>query len=113
MLFDAAVDRGGAVGAGGFVENGGEGGTGVLDVEIEVAGEKSLVDEERAAEIGFADDGDAGAGFNVLSEKLGEDDLLGEKFGADGEMRPRGTAASDGEKKSGEEASQEREAAHE
>lgn len=112
LLFDAAVDGGGAIRAGGFVENGGESGAGVLDVEIEIAGEKSFVDEERAAEVGFADDGDAGAGFNVLSEKFGKNDLLGEKFGADGEMRPR-MAASDGEKKSGEEASQKREAAHE
>jgi hypothetical protein len=38
------------------------------------------VDEERAAEIGFTDDGDAGAGFDVLGEEFGEDDLLGEKF---------------------------------
>jgi hypothetical protein len=39
------------------------------------------VDEERAAEIGFAHDVNAGARFDVLGEKFGEDDLLGEKFG--------------------------------
>ena len=44
------------------------------------------MDEESAAEIGFALDGDAGAGFDVLGEKFGEDDLLGEEFGADGDF---------------------------
>ena len=42
--------------------------------------------EECAAEIGFAFDVDAGDGFDVLGEELREDDLLGEKFGADGEV---------------------------
>ena len=65
---------------GGFVEDGGEGGAGVFDVEVEVAGEQSFLAEERAAEIGFAIDVDAGAGFDVLGEEFGEDDLLGEKF---------------------------------
>jgi hypothetical protein len=37
-----------------------------------------------AAEIGFAFDVDASARFDVLGEQLGEDDLFGEKFGADG-----------------------------
>src|SRR4029077_19139854 len=56
------------------------------DVEVEVAGEERLLAEERAAEIGFAFDVDASAGFDVLGEELREDDLLGEKFGADGEV---------------------------
>ena len=93
LLFDAIVDGGGIVCSRGFVENGGEGCTGVFDVEIEIAGEKGLVDEEGAAEIGFALDGDVGAGFDVLGEQLGKDDLLGEKFGADGQVGLRGLAA--------------------
>jgi hypothetical protein len=44
------------------------------------------VDEKRAAEVGLALDGDGGLGFDVLGEQLGEDDLLGEKFGADGDF---------------------------
>ena len=83
-LFDAIVDFGGRVGAGRFVEDGGEGSTGVFDVKIDIAGEESFVDEESAAEIGFAVDGDSGAGFDVLGEKFREDNLLGEKLGADG-----------------------------
>ena len=47
------------------------------------------MDEECAAEVGLALDGDAGFGFDVLSEKLGEDDLLGEEFGADDDFRLR------------------------
>jgi hypothetical protein len=94
LLLDAGVDGGGSVvGRGGFVEDGGEGRAGVFDVKIEVAGEKRFVDEESAAEIGFADDVDAGAGFDVLGEELGEENLFSEKFGADGDMRRRfGTA---------------------
>ncbi len=84
LLLDAIVDGGGVVGAGRFVEDGGEGGAGVFDVEIEIAGEEGFVDEESATKIGFAIDGDVGAGFDVLGEELGQDDLLGEKFGADG-----------------------------
>jgi hypothetical protein len=72
------------IGAGRFVEDSGEGGAGVFDVEIEVAGEQGFLAEERAAEIGFAVDVNAGAGFDVLGEEFGEDNLLGEKFGADG-----------------------------
>ena len=81
-LLHALVDGDGIAG-GRFVEDGGEGGAGVFDVEIDVAGEQSFVDEESAAEIGFALDVDAGARFDVLGEEFGEDDLFGEKFGAD------------------------------
>src|ERR1700724_72380 len=54
-LLDALVDVA-RVGAGRFVEDGGQGGAGVFDVEVEVAGEESFLAEERAAEIGFAVD---------------------------------------------------------
>lgn len=84
--FDAIVDGGGIAG-GRFVEDGGEGGAGVLDVEVEFAGEESLLAEQGAAEIGFALDVKAGAGLDVLGEKLGEDDLFGEEFGADDDLR--------------------------
>jgi len=66
LLFYAGVDGGGAVRAGRFIQHGGEGCAGVFDVEINIAGEESFVDEESAAEIGLALDGDAGAGFDVL-----------------------------------------------
>ncbi len=86
-LFDAIVDglRVGIVG-GRFVENGGERGAGVFDVEIELAGEKRLLAKKSAAEIGFAIDVDAGTGFDVLGEEFAEDHLFGEKFGADGDV---------------------------
>jgi len=44
------------------------------------------VNEEGAAEVGFAFDWDCGFGFDVLGEKFGEDDLFGEKLGADGDF---------------------------
>jgi hypothetical protein len=84
-LFDASVDVA-WVPARRFVEDSGEGGTGVFDIEVEVAGEERFLAEERAAEIGFAFDVDAGAGFDVLGEELREDDLFGEKLGTDGEV---------------------------
>jgi hypothetical protein len=97
-LLHAFVDGVGVGIVGGrLVEDGGERGAGVFDVEIEITGEKSFLAEERAAEIGFAIDVDAGASFDVLGEEFGEDDLLGEKFGADGDVGLGGAAG--GEKK--------------
>jgi hypothetical protein len=84
-LLDATVDVV-RVGGGGFVEDCGQGGAGVLDIEVEVAGEERFLTEECAAEIGFAFDVNAGASFDVLGEELGEYDLFGEKFGTDGQM---------------------------
>src|SRR6267378_398866 len=81
-LLDAAVD-GGGITLRSFIQDGGEGGAGVFDVEVELAGLECFVDQESAAEVGLALDGDAGAGFDVLGDELGEDDLLGEEFGAD------------------------------
>jgi hypothetical protein len=97
-LLDAIVD-GGGIACRRFVEDGGEGGAGVLDVEVELAGLESFVDEESAAEIGLADDRNAGAGFNVLGEKFGEDNLFGEEFGADGDSRLWRTVTGGGEVK--------------
>ena len=81
---DAGEYLGGVLVIGRLVEDGGESCTSVFDIEIEIAGEEGLVDEKSAAEIGFADDGNTGACFDVLGEEFGEDDLLGEKFRADG-----------------------------
>ncbi len=66
-LLDASVD-GIGIAMRRFVEDGGKGSAGVLDVEVEVSCEESFMDEERAAEIGFADDRNAGACFDVLGE---------------------------------------------
>jgi hypothetical protein len=87
-LLDAKVD-GGGIALWRFVQDGGEGGARVFDVEVELAGEEGFVDEERAAEVGFAHDREAGACFDVLGEELGKDDLLGEEFGADGDFSLR------------------------
>ena len=66
-LLDAVVD-GGGIALRSFVEDGGEGRAGVFDVEIQLAGKESLVDEERAAEVRLANDGNPSAGFDVLSQ---------------------------------------------
>jgi len=92
-LPDAIVD-GGGITSRRFVQDGGEGGAGVFNVEVELSSLEGSVDEERAAEIGFASDGDASARFDVLGEQLSENDLLREKFGADGDFRLRGLMAS-------------------
>ena len=61
------------------------------------------MDEERAAEVRLSNDGDAGASFDVLREKFGEDDLLGEKFGANSDFRLRRFFASGNEVNEGQE----------
>src|SRR5216684_2920712 len=75
-----AVIDGGGITLGRFVENGGERGAGVFNVEVELAGQECFVDEECAAKVSFSNDRDAGFGFDVLSQKFGEHNLLGEKF---------------------------------
>src|SRR5467141_2322716 len=92
-LLYAAVD-GGGIALRSFIQDGGEGGAGVFDVEVELAGLECFVDQESAAEVGLALDGDAGAGFDVLGDELGEDDLLGEEFGADDDFGLRRSVAS-------------------
>src|SRR5438132_3347615 len=71
QLLDTIVD-GGGITLRSFVEHGGKGSAGILDVEVKLAGLESFVDEERAAEIGLTNDGDAGASFDVLGEKFGQ-----------------------------------------
>jgi len=91
-LLDAVVDRG-RIARGSFVEDSGERRAGVFNIEIEVAGFEGSVNEERAAEVGLAHDGDSRAGFDVLGEEFRKDDLLGEELGADGDSgRTRRTA---------------------
>jgi hypothetical protein len=87
-LFDTIVD-GGGIALRRFIEDRGEGRAGVLNVEVELAGFESFVDEQGTAEVGLAVNVDAGLGFDVLGKKLGEDDLFGEEFGADGDFRLR------------------------
>ena len=81
-LFYALVDGGGIAG-GRFVQDSVEGRAGVLHVKIDLAGLHGFVDQQSAAEIGFALHVNAGARFDVLGEEFGENDLFGEKFGAD------------------------------
>lgn len=102
-LLHTIVD-GGGIALGRFIEDGGEGGTCVFDVEIEIAGEKGFVDEKSATEVSFADNVDAGFGFDVLGEKLGEYNLLSEEFGANGDGGLRWLAAGGGEAKESQEA---------
>ena len=110
LLLDAIVDGGGAVSARGFVEYGGECCAGVFDVKIEVPGKEGFVNQESATEVGFAVDGDIGARLDVLRQELGQDDLLGEKFGSDGQVQLGGFAAGGGKTRKAEET--ERDAAH-
>src|SRR5271169_6769925 len=74
LLLHAIVDGSGVVCSRGFVQNGGKGGAGIFNVEIEIAGEERFVDQESATEISFALDVDVGAGFDVLGQEFGQDD---------------------------------------
>ena len=85
-LLDAMVD-GARIALRRFIQHGCQSGAGVLDVEIELAGEQRFVHEEAAAQVRFSNDGDAGFGFDVLGEQLGKNDLLGEKLGANRNFR--------------------------
>src|SRR6266849_3973520 len=91
-LLDAVID-GGGITLRGFAEDGGERRAGVLDVEVELAGEERFVDEECAAKIGLSDDGNAGFSFDVLGQEFGEHNLLGEKFRTNRDFGLRGFAA--------------------
>ena len=92
-LFDAMVN-GAGIALRGFVEDGSESGAGILDVKIELAGFKGFVDQEGATQICFTINGYARSGFNVLGEKFGKDDLLGEELGTDGDFGVAGCTAS-------------------
>jgi hypothetical protein len=61
------------------------------------------VNEESAAEVGLALDGDGGFGFDVLGEEFGEDDLFSEEFGADDDFGLRRFVAGGREEKEVEE----------
>jgi hypothetical protein len=100
-LLDAAVDGvrvvvlcdALAVRIRGFVEDGGKRRASVFDVEVELAGEQSFVDEECSTEVRLANDGDASFRFDMLCEKFCENNLLGEKFGADSDFGLRRSSA--------------------
>jgi hypothetical protein len=80
----------------GFVEDGSESRAGILDVKIELAGFEGFVDQEGAAEIRLTINGYASFGFNVLCEKFGKDDLLGEELGTDRDFGVAGRTAGRG-----------------
>lgn len=69
-----------------FTEDGGKSGSGIFDIKIDIAVQHGFVNQESAAEIGFAFDGNPGPRFDVLGEEFGEDDLFGKEFGGDDEM---------------------------
>ncbi len=77
-----------------FIQDGGQGRAGVFDIQVEFACQESFVNEERAAEVGLALNGNAGFCFDVLGKELRENDLLGKEFGADRDFRLRRTMAS-------------------
>jgi hypothetical protein len=92
-LLDAVID-GSRIPPRRFVEDSSQCGAGVFDVEVELTDKESFVDQERAPEIGFSNNGNARARFNVLSEEFCKHNLLGEKFGADDDFCLRTLGAS-------------------
>jgi hypothetical protein len=76
-----------------LVEDGRESGAGILDVKIELTGFEGFVDEEGAAEIRLPINRYARFGFNVLGEKFGKNDLLGEELGTDSDFGAAGCTA--------------------
>ena len=67
----------------GLLEDGGEGGAGVLDVGVEASGEHGLLANVTAGEVKAALDGEMGFDFDFLGKEFAQDDLLGEVFCAD------------------------------
>ena len=107
FVFDATVNRSG-IALRRFREYSGKRGAGVFDIKVNVTVEKSFVHQQSAAEIGFANDGDAGAGLDVLGEEFGEDYLFGEKFGRDDQVRSCGLAAGGENRDDGEQGCEEK-----
>ncbi len=72
-----------------LLEDGGERGSGVLDVGVDAAGDEGLLADVAAGEVEAAVDFSVGLafgcvdGFDLLGEEFAEDDLFGEVFGAD------------------------------
>src|SRR5258708_40349929 len=77
-----------------FAQDGGQSGAGVSDIQVEFACQESFVNEERAAEVGLALNGNAGFCFDLLGKELREDDLLGEEFRPDRDFGLRWMVAS-------------------
>ena len=67
----------------GLLEDRGERGAGVFDVGVDAARDQRLMADVAAREIEAALDFEVGFGFDLLSEKFAEDNLLGEVFCAD------------------------------
>ncbi len=65
-------------------KDGGKGGAGVFNVEIKIAGEEALWTRRVPPRLVLRTTGIWVRDFDVLGQEFGEDDLLGEKFGADG-----------------------------
>src|ERR1700722_14181198 len=61
--------------------------TGVLDVKIDLPRLHGFVNQQSAAKICFALHVNAGTGFDMLGEQLGEYNLFCKKFGADNDLR--------------------------
>ena len=75
-----------------LLEDGGEGGAGVLDVGVDAAAGEGLLADVAAGEVEAAVDALGMAfggedGFDLLGEEFAEDDLLGEVLGADDDAR--------------------------
>ena len=81
----------------GLLEDGGERGAGVFDVGVDAAGDERLLAEIAAGEIEAALDFAGAGGFDFLGEEFAEDDLLGEVFCADDDVRGARWGAGDGQ----------------
>jgi hypothetical protein len=106
-LFHSLICGGGVIVLWGFVEHRCERGAGIFDVKVERAGEQSLVKQQGTTEIGFAVDVNFRARLDVLSQEFGEDDLFGEKLGADRNFRSGRMLATEEHESCGRENSEE------
>ena len=76
------LEHAGAVVLDGTVEHGRQGGAGIFDVRVDVAGAQRAIANQRAAKIQLAIDREPFA-LDRLRDELAEHELLGEIFGAD------------------------------
>src|ERR1700682_220486 len=74
---------GSRIGGGRFVKDGGKCRSSVFDIKIEFACKHGFVNEQGSPEVGFTIHVNAGARFDVLSEKFGEYNLFRKKLRTD------------------------------
>src|SRR5215471_551774 len=82
---DARVDSERVTG-GRLVQDGSERGSRVFDIQVQLSGKQSLVNQQCAAQVCFPFNGNPGARLNVLRQKFRQNHLFREELGTDNDL---------------------------